>query len=105
MRQFYVYIMASNSKVIYTGVTNDLIRRVHEHKQKVIPGFTKKYAVNTLVYYEETVDPTSAITREKQIKGWVGRKKIAIIESVNPEWDDLSKDWYGTEIDSSLRSE
>lgn len=86
--------MTNHSKTLYTGVTNDLKRRVYEHKSKLIPGFTSKYNINKLVYFEETPDINSAITREKQIKGWLRRKKIDLIESVNPEWKDLSEDWF-----------
>ncbi len=94
MNNYYVYILTNRSKTLYTGVTNDLIRRVYEHKQKLIPGFTQKYNIDKLVYYEETVDVTAAIAREKQIKGWLRVKKIALIESMNPQWHDLSADWY-----------
>ena len=78
------------SRTLYTGVTNDLERRVYEHKQKLVPGFTAKYNITRLVYFEVTQDVQAAITREKQIKGWLRSKKIALIESVNPEWKDLS---------------
>ena len=94
MNSYYVYILTNRSKTLYTGVTNNLLRRVYEHKQKFIPGFTQKYNINRLVYYEETSDATEAIAREKQIKGWVRAKKIALIESRNPEWLDLSTDWF-----------
>ncbi len=94
MNNYYVYILTNRSKTLYTGVTNDLIRRVYEHKQKLIPGFTQKYNIDKLAYYDETVDVTAAIAREKQIKGWLRAKKIALIESMNPEWHDLSADWY-----------
>ena len=94
MNNYYVYILTNRSKTLYTGVTNDLIRRVYEHKQKLIPGFTQKYNIDRLAYYEDTVDVTAAIAREKQIKGWLRAKKIALIESMNPEWHDLSADWY-----------
>ncbi len=94
MNNYYVYILTNRSKTLYTGVTNDLIRRVYEHKQKLIPGFTQKYNIDKLAYYDETVDVTAAIAREKQIKGWLRVKKIALIESMNPEWHDLSADWY-----------
>ena len=93
MNQYYVYIMTNRSKTLYTGITNDLIRRVYEHKNKMVEGFTKKYNITRLVYFEETNDIQSAITREKQIKGWLRRKKIALIESVNPKWEDLSEGW------------
>lgn len=82
--------MANNSKTIYTGVTNDLIRRVFEHKNKLIEGFTRKYNLTKLVYFEETNDVNVALEREKQIKGWLRKKKIILIESMNPEWVDLS---------------
>ena len=94
MNQYYVYIMTNRSKTLYTGVTNDLVRRVYEHKNKMVDGFTKKYNITKLVYFEETNDVQSAITREKQIKGWLRRKKIALIQSVNPGWKDLSEGWY-----------
>ena len=94
MKQYYVYIMTNRSKTLSTGVTNDLIRRVYEHKNKMIDGFTKKYNITKLVYYEETNDIQAAIAREKQIKGWVRSKKIALIESANPKWDDLSEGWF-----------
>jgi putative endonuclease len=93
MRQYYVYIMTNRSRTLYTGVTNNLYRRVYEHKNKLIGGFTKKYNITKLVWYEVTSEITSAIAREKQIKGWLRRKKIALIESMNPEWKDLSEEW------------
>ncbi|HBA39909.1 MAG TPA: endonuclease [Deltaproteobacteria bacterium] len=93
MNQYYVYIMTNKSRTLYTGVTNDLERRVYEHKQKLVPGFTAKYNITRLVYFEVTQDVQAAITREKQIKGWLRSKKIALIESVNPEWKDLSMGW------------
>ena len=94
MKSYYVYIMTNKSRTLYTGVTNNLERRVGEHKSKAIPGFTSKYNITQLVYYEEGSDINVAITREKQIKGWLRAKKIALIESINPEWRDLSEDWY-----------
>lgn len=92
MSQYYVYIMTNQSRTLYTGVTSNLIWRVHEHKQKLIGGFTKKYNMTILVYYEVTTDVRSAIAREKQIKGWLRSKKIALIESMNPEWKDLGEE-------------
>ena len=83
--------MSNRSKTLYTGVTNDLERRVHEHKHKIVDGFTKKYNITKLVYYEATDNIDSAIEKEKQIKGWKRSKKIALIESINPNWDDLGK--------------
>jgi putative endonuclease len=90
-KHYYVYIMTNHSKTLYTGVTNNLERRVHEHRLKLIPGFTSKYNITRLVYYEETTDVLSAIAREKTIKGWLRTKKIALIESVNPTWNDLAQ--------------
>jgi putative endonuclease len=91
MKQYYVYTMTNNSKTLYTGVTNNLERRVHEHKHKLVDGFTKKYNITKLVHYEITDNVEGAIEREKQIKGWTRRGKIALIESVNPSWTDLGK--------------
>ncbi len=93
MRQYYVYILTNRKQgVLYTGVTNDLERRIYEHKNKLISGFASKYNLTKLVYFEETTDVNAAITREKQIKGWLRKKKVALIESKNPEWKDLSED-------------
>jgi len=94
MNRYYVYMMTNHSGTLYVGVTNDLRRRIWEHKQKLIEGFTKRYNITRLVYYEETPDVTAAIAREKQIKGWLRKKKIALIESLNPGWKDLSDGWY-----------
>lgn len=88
-RNYYVYIVASTSRVIYVGVTNDLIRRVWEHKEKRVAGFTEKYNVGRLVYYEATPDVKSAISREKQIKAFRREKKLALIQQMNPSWKDL----------------
>lgn len=86
--------MASKKNgTIYTGVTNNLRRRVYEHKSKLVPGFTSRYGVSQLVYYEENSDIRLAIAREKQIKGRLRRKKVALIESMNPQWKDLSEGW------------
>jgi putative endonuclease len=85
--------MTNRSRTLYTGITNNLERRVQEHKSKTIPGFTQKYNITRLACYEETNDVRDAIAREKQIKGWLRSKKIALIESINPEWRDLSEDW------------
>jgi len=90
-RQYYVYMMTNCSKTIYTGVTNDLTRRVYEHKNKLTQGFTKKYNVDILVYYEATSDVNASIAREKQLKGWRRNRKVELIESVNPDWKDLGK--------------
>ena len=93
MRQFYVYIMASPSGVLYTGITNNLERRVAKHKAKGAQGFTRRYNVTMLVYCEVFPDPGSAIAREKQIKGYRREKKVALIEAENPGWLDLSAGW------------
>ena len=92
---YYVYILTNQSnKVLYTGITNNLERRVYEHRVKLIKGFTSKYNINKLVYYDSTTDVNSAIAREKQIKGWSRQKKIDLITGVNPQWVDLSEGWY-----------
>lgn len=95
MRLYYVYILASQRNgTLYIGVTNDLERRVFEHRQGIVDGFTKKYGVKRLVYFEETNDVTSAIVREKQLKKWNRKWKLRIIEEKNPGWNDLSSGWY-----------
>jgi len=85
--------MSSKTKVIYTGVTSNLMGRVYQHKNGLIKGFTKRYNIDQLVYYAETNDIMEAICYEKKIKGWLRSRKIELIESVNPEWKDLSEDW------------
>ena len=90
MNQYYVYIATNKSKTLYVGVTNNLERRMYGHKEKLIPGFTSRYNITMLVYYEVTPDVYSAISREKQLKGWLRSKKIGLIESMNPDWRDLS---------------
>jgi putative endonuclease len=102
MRHYYVYIMNSPTGTLYVGMTNDLKRRVYQHKQKMIPGFTRKYNITRLAYYEETSDVHTALTREKQIKKWRRSKKIALIKSLNPKWQDLSEGW---EVISARRHE
>lgn len=90
MNSYYVYILASKKDgVLYTGVTDNLVRRIHEHKQELHQGFTKKYYVKKLVYFEETPDIKSAIKREKLLKRWKRDWKIELIEKSNPNWDDL----------------
>ena len=93
-RQYYVYIMTNRSRTLYTGVTNNIKQRVHQHKNKLIDGFTKKYNIDRLVYVETFNDIYSAIEREKTIKGWLRKKKIELINSANPQWKDLSEGWY-----------
>ena len=95
--------MASRSKTLYIGVTNDLERRVLEHKSGA-SGFTARYNISSLVYYEESSSSLTAIEREKQLKGWLRNRKLAMIESANPEWDDLSESWFADRRDPSLRS-
>ncbi len=98
MKQYYVYIMTNTSRTLYVGVTNDLERRVYEHKQKMVPGFTTAYNINRLVYFEATQNINAAIAREKQLKRWRRLKKVSLVDSVNPQWNDLSLEWYGTKI-------
>ena len=90
--------MTNTSRTLYPGVTNNLVRRVYEHKNKIIPGFTSRYNVTILIYFEESSDVHAAIAREKQIKGWRRAKKSQLIASVNPKWLDLSSKWHEDEI-------
>jgi len=92
-KTYYVYIMSNVSRTLYVGVTNDLLRRVYEHKNKLIEGFTSQYNFTHLVYFEETDDITAAIAREKQLKDWHRDWKINLIESINKNWEDLSFGW------------
>ena len=105
--RYFVYILASKSRHLYVGVTSDLERRIYEHKQKLADGFTKMYKIDRLVHFEETSDVRAAMEREKKIKGLLRAKKIVLIESINPTWEDLSEAWYNAnpKADSSLRSE
>lgn len=93
-RVHFVYIMASHSRTLYVGVTNDVQFRVWQHKGKVIPGFTRRYNVVNLVYFETWGRAPEAIQREKQIKSWSRAKKIALVEMKNPQWKDLSEGWF-----------
>ena len=93
MKTFHVYIPASPTRRLYVGVTSDLARRVHEHKSGLVPGFTARYNINRLVHFEETNSVRTAIAREKQIKGWLRKRKTALIESLNPAWEDLAEGW------------
>ncbi len=92
-RYYYVYILTNHSRTLYTGVTNDLPRRVLMHREGRGSAFTSRYKVTQLVYSETYTDIRDAITREKQIKGWLRSKKIELIENTNPEWRDLSEEW------------
>lgn len=95
MKDFFVYILTNkNRTTLYIGITNDLKRRLEEHRNKEIHGFTAQYNLNRLVYFETFSDPQSAIAREKQLKGWLRKKKIQIIEKQNPHWQDLSVSWF-----------
>ena len=93
-KSYFVYILSSHSGTLYTGVTNDLIRRIDEHKRRKVQGFTKKYKVNRLIYFEESSDINVIIEREKQIKGWTRKKKLNLVRTLNPTFEDLAKDWY-----------
>ncbi len=89
-KEYYIYLLTNqNLNVLYTGVTNNLIRRVYEHKNKMVDGFTKQYNVDRLVYYETYSEIYDAITREKQIKKWSRKKKNDLINQMNPQWGDL----------------
>lgn len=93
-KTYYVYLLTNwNNKVMYVGVTNDLKRRLFEHKNKLLKGFTEKYNVNKLVYFEETLNISAAIAREKEIKKWRREKKNQLVIRINPRWKDLSSDW------------
>lgn len=94
-KNYYVYLITNwNNKVLYIGVTSNLERRIYQHKNKSMRGFTEKYNVNKLVYFEQTNSIESAITREKEIKKWRREKKNILVESTNKEWQDLSKQWH-----------
>jgi putative endonuclease len=97
MKEYYVYILSNKRGTLYTGVTNDLERRIYQHKNELTEGFTKKYNITRLIYFESTDDITAAIAREKQIKGLLRSKKIELIKTMNPKWEDLSAAWSETE--------
>ena len=98
VKTYHVYIMSNASRMLYTGVSSDLEIRVFQHKAKLTDGFTKRYNFHRLIYFEAFGDIRDAITREKQIKGWLRAKKVALIESVNPEWKDLAPEWIQTQV-------
>ena len=104
MKLYYVYILTNRTGSLYVGVTNNLMRRVVEHKRHLVPGFTSKYKIDRLVYYEATPDIRAAIAREKQIKGWLRKKKLALITARNPMWRDLSDGWFDGDAASPLSS-
>jgi putative endonuclease len=101
--EYYVYIVTNKSWTLYTGVTNDLTRRLWEHKRGTVKGFTSRYRIGKLIYYETFGDIRDAIAREKQIKGWTRARKMALVKAANPTWKDLSAGWF-QERDASLRS-
>jgi putative endonuclease len=94
VKNYYVYIPFNHTRMLYIGVTSDLLRRLSEHRLKVVPGFTSRYGIDMLAYYEVFPDPTSAIRREKQLKGWTRARKVELVQSVNPGWEDLSLTLY-----------
>jgi putative endonuclease len=94
MGDYYVYVLSSESGVLYIGATNDLARRVYEHKHRLVPGFTSRYNVAQLVYFEQTSDVSADIARERQIKGWRRARKVELIRAMSPEWGDLAARWY-----------
>jgi len=102
VKDYYVYIMASLSTTLYVGVTNDLMRRVSEHKAGAVESFTKRYRINRLVYFEHGSDVEGAITREKQLKGWTRQRKLALISDANPQWLDLSEEWAEQPLNLTL---
>ena len=107
-KTYYVYVLASRSRTLYVGVTSHLLERVKQHREGVFSSFTKQYHIRRLVYFETYWDVRTAIAREKQIKNFTRAKKIALLESRNPTWDDLTAEWfapYPRKADSSLRSE
>jgi putative endonuclease len=93
-RTYFTYIVASKSRTLYVGVTSDLLHRVFEHKQKTHLGFTARYNCNRLVWFERFGEVSAAIQREKELKGWARAKKVALVASANPTWEDLSAGWY-----------
>jgi putative endonuclease len=93
-RRYCVYILSSESRVLYVGSTSALVRRIYQHKHALIPGFTARHAVTRLVYYVCTPNPAAAVARERELKGWARQKKLHLIESANAGWHDLARDWF-----------
>jgi putative endonuclease len=93
-RVYFTYILSSKSRTLYVGVTSDLRKRVFQHKQKTHPGFTSRYNCNRLVWFESFSEVSVAIQREKELKGWIRAKKVALVEAENPTWEDLSELWF-----------
>jgi putative endonuclease len=102
---YFVYIMSNASKTLYIGVTNNLDRRLYEHREKISDSFTKKYNITKLVYYEQFGDIKQAIQRETSLKGWLRKKKVDVITSMNPLWKDLSAEWNVSADDKSQAAE
>ena len=94
MPAFHVYIISSNTGTLYVGMTNNIKRRIYEHKNGLVPGFSKKYSIRNLLHYETFSDKDSAIARERQLKHWRREKKVSLIDSTNKSWQDLSQDWF-----------
>jgi putative endonuclease len=106
VRNYYVYILCNVHHTLYIGVTSDLQVRMYQHRNATFEGFTSRYGIDSLVYFESTNDVNEAIAREKQLKGWVRRKKVALIERDNPGWTDLAASWFepqSTDPSASLR--
>ncbi len=95
MKTYWVYIMTNRSGTLYTGVTSDLARRVYQHRNQLVSSFTSRYNIDRLVHAEAFPEVRDAIAREKQIKGWVRPRKIALIAKSNPDWCDLGEEWFG----------
>jgi putative endonuclease len=93
-RQYYVYMLTSKTRRLYVGMTNDLERRLQEHRTKAVEGFTSRYNIDRLVWYEVTTSAVDAVAREREIKGWRREKKVELIESENPSWTDMANDWW-----------
>jgi putative endonuclease len=93
-RRYCVYILSSTSRVLYTGSTSNLLRRTYQHRHGLIPGFTSRYAITRLVFFECTPNASAAVAREREIKGWTRGKRVKLIESVNAGWLDLAEDWF-----------
>ncbi len=92
---YSVYILSSRSRALYIGITSDLLRRIHQHRAHVLPGHTARYRIHRLVYFETTEDVHAAIEREKTLKGFRREKKIRLVETMNPRWNDLASEWFG----------
>ena len=105
MKSYHVYILASRSRNLYIGMTSNLVQRIWQHRTHAVPGHTARYRIDRLVHFEETEDIFAALAREKQLKGWRREKKISLIETANPTWEDLSAGWFEKQTaDPSLRS-